>query len=111
MGDNIVKAQAREIVARFTGEVQKVINALIAERDQLQARVQELTDQVAQERAARRKEEDLVEAYRRDYQKLYVKAYPPTPEDIEFWRNAKREDFNMSWDEVEAMLKEFESQQ
>ena len=39
------------------------------------------------------------------------KAFPPTPEDIEFWRNAKREDFNMSWEEVEDLLKEFEGKQ
>lgn len=106
MGDNIVEAQAREIVARFTGEVQQVINALIAERDQLHTRVQELTHQVAQEREARRKEKDLVEAYRRDYQKLYVKAHPPTEEDIEFWRKAKPSDFPYSWDDIQAMIDE-----
>ena len=91
--------------------MQRVLDSLIAERDQLQARVRELTDQLEKEREARCKEEELAEAYRRDYQKLYVKAFPPTPEDIEFWRNAKREDFNMSWEEVEDLLKEFEGKQ
>ena len=110
MGDHVVETQAREILGHLPREVQLVLESLIADRDQLQARVRELTDQLEKERSARHEEQELVEAYRRDYQKLYVKANPPTQEDIEFWRNAKREDFNVSWDEVEVMLKEFEDQ-
>jgi hypothetical protein len=111
MGDSIVETQARDILARFTGEVQRVMDLLLAERDTLLVRVRELTDALEVERAARLKEEARVEAYRRDYQKLYVKAYPPTLEDIDFWRNARPSDFTMSWDELKALAIEVEAEQ
>lgn len=106
MGDNVVEAQVREIVTRFSGEFQRVLEQLQSEQAQMQDRIRDLEEQLGREHEHRQRAEEDAEEYRRFAQKLYAKLHPPTEEDIEFWRNVKREDFTISGTEFLALIDE-----
>ena len=110
MGDNVVEAQAREIMARFESEVHGLLEKVKADNARLEARVRDLELEISNEREARTKSEKDAEEYRRWGQKLYVQLNPLTEADIEFWRNAKPSDFPLSWDDVREVLDEAQSE-
>ena len=104
MGENVLEAQAREIMARFESEVHGLLEKVKADNARLEARVRDLQLEISNEREARTKSEKDAEEYRRWGQKLYVQLNPPTEADLEFWRNAKPSDFPVSGEEFHAFL-------
>jgi hypothetical protein len=104
MGDNVVEAQVREIVTRFQGDSQRVVELLQKEQEQMQARIRELGEQLGKEREHRQCAEKDAEEYRRFAQKLYAKLHPPTQEDIDWWRNLNLADQTVSLEEILAEI-------
>ena len=104
MGDNVVEAQAREIMARFESEVHGLLEKVKTDNANLEARVRDLEAELCGKCEALAKSQKDAEEYRRWGQKLYVQLNPPTEADLEFWRNAKPSDFPVSGEEFHAFL-------
>ncbi len=102
MGDNIVEAQVQEILARYSSELQRLLEKLQADQAQMQARIRELEEQLANEREAKQQWQRKAERNYRLAEELHHQLYPVTPEEIEAWRNFNPADYPVTIDDIVA---------
>jgi hypothetical protein len=86
MSENGIEAQVREIFARFTTDLEGLLDRVKSDNSNLEIRVQELQEQLGKEREARLSAAAKADEYRRDAQRMFAQEMAKTF-DQKDWEN------------------------